>query len=484
MSEQVPRPAFHFTPQRNWMNDPNGLVYHRGLWHLYFQYNPESADWGNMSWGHATSADLNSWTEHPVALPYRQGEQIYSGSVVASRRDGDDRLTAFYTSAYDNGHQAQSTATSSDGGFTWEIDAGNPVLDRGTPSFRDPKVIRFVDEHGSFRWVLLAVEAEERQVLFYSSVDLRSWEYLSSYGPIGDQQVVWECPDLLPLAVDGDPHNVRWVLLLSTNPVGDEPDPDGSSMSYVVGHFDGVAFTSESRSLTRLDHGRDFYAGVTFDSAPDDEAIILGWMNNWRYAGEFPSAPWRGAMSLPRRLSLRSIEGTPRLVQEPLSFIREHLARATPVRVDLTAQPFDLALSGHSLIDVQWDPASTGTLRLQLRGDANAYVDLEHTPTAASLTVTRGGTAAEAVHADFPSTSTVALAATTPVRLLLSLDGPLLEVFVNDGEVVVSNLVVLGTGAVTATLTTEQHGLVTLTSIDVPAAGGRAAPALADALAR
>lgn len=473
----MPRPAFHFTPLRNWMNDPNGLVYDRGLWHLYFQYNPEGRDWGNMSWGHATSADLQHWTEHPVALPYRDGEQIFSGSVVAPGPGDGELLTAYFTSAYDDGHQAQSRATSRDGGFTWQLDADNPVLDRGTSGFRDPKVIRFVDDEGGFRWILLAVEADERQVLFYSSTDLRTWEFLSVFGPLGPEDVVWECPDLVPLAVDDDPNEVRWVLLLSTNPVGDDADPRGSSMSYVVGHFDGGAFTADVPELIRLDHGRDCYAGVTFDSAPGGEAIMLAWMSNWRYAAAVPSSPWRGAMSLPRRLSLRTVGEAPRLVQEPLAFVREGLAPATPATVFGTGQPAALSLSGHSLVELRWDPAFTGVLRLQLRGDADALVDLEHAPSSNVLRIARSGPDAEAVHPDFPSTSTVTLSGDGPVRLLLSLDGPLLEAFVNDGEATVSNLVVLGTGPVTATLETERHGPVSVTAVDMPKPARRPAGA-------
>ena len=493
MTGHVPRPAFHFTPQRNWMNDPNGLVYDRGLWHLYFQYNPEGADWGNMSWGHATSADLRHWTEHAVALPYRDGEQIFSGSVVAvpagpdTPAGGETLLTAFYTSAYDDDHQAQSRATSRDGGYTWEPDAENPVLDRGTSAFRDPKVIRFTDDDGSTRWIMLTVEADDRQVLFYTSSDLRSWEYLSSFGPLAEEGVVWECPDLVPLAVDGDPRDLRWVLLLSMNSVGDEADPDGSSMSYVVGTFDGTEFRADAAGLTRLDHGRDFYAGVTFDSAPGGEAVMLGWMSNWRYAGAFPSSPWRGAMSLPRRMSLRTVAGTVRLVQQPAGFVRELLAGATPVTVFGAIEPTDLGLGRHSLVELSWDPASTGELRLQLRGDADALVELSHAPASNVLSVARRGAAMEAVHPGFPSTSTVVLPGDgdRPLRMLVSLDGPLLEVFVNDGEAAVSNLVVLGAGPVDARLTTERHGPVTVAVVDVHDADdlhdaeGRASPALA-----
>lgn len=463
---RVCRPTFHFTPQRNWMNDPNGLVYHRGRWHLFFQYNPQGHSWGNMSWGHASSIDLQHWMEHQVALPFQENEQIYSGSVVVTGPDDDSPLAAFYTSAYANGRQAQSKAISTDGGFTWQVDPANPILDRGTNNFRDPKVVRFVDASGRVRWIMLAVEAVERRVLFYSSDDLESWQYLSDFGPVGADDVVWECPDLVQLAVDDDPDDLRWVLLLSTNTVG-EVAP-GSSMSYVVGQFDGTTFTPDERGLCTLDHGRDFYAGVTFDSAPDGEAIMIGWMSNWCYAREIPSAPWRGAMSLPRHLRLRQIDGSVSLVQELPEFIRTNLSRAVPETLFGTAQPADLTLSGHSILELQWDSESTGGLRLQLRTAEGVAVELEHTPARHELRITRCGAAAEAVHPDFPATITVPVGGVQQVRVLLSLDGPLLEVFVNGGVATASNQVMLGPGPVTANLNTERHGPVTATWVDVP----------------
>ena len=480
-STEVPRPRFHFTPRRHWMNDPNGLVHHGGLWHLYFQHNPEGSDWGNMSWGHATSPDLRHWTEHPVALPHRTGEQIFSGSVVTSRAD-DDVLTAYYTSAYDDGHQAQSRATSLDGGFTWETDPANPVLDRGTAAFRDPKVIRY-DDGRAPRWVMLTVEADDRQVLLYSSDDLLTWEHLSTFGPLGATGVVWECPDLVRLPLDGDADDPRWVLLLSTNPVGDDPDPTGSSMHYLVGHFDGTAFVPDTPELRRLDHGRDYYAAVTFDNAPQGEAVTIGWMSNWRYAHAFPSTPWRGAMSLPRVLELRTVDGLPRLVQTPPAFVSEHLEHAAPRTVVVDERSVDLPLSGHSLVELRWDPSFTGMLGVKLRGDADAFVDVVHDPRSGMLLITRGGPAAEAVHPDFPSTSIVPLSGNRPARLLLSLDGPLLEVFVGEGEAAASNMVLLGTGDVTASLDTAQPGTVHVTVTDIPEPQGLDARLTAAALA-
>lgn len=458
----VPRPLVHFTPRRNWMNDPNGLVHHRGVWHLFFQYNPEGSDWGNMSWGHATSLDLENWVEQPVALWHREGEQIFSGSIVVSSEEPLE-FTAVYTSAYDDGHQAQSLATSADAGTTWHEDASNPVLDRGTTSFRDPKILRFTDEHGDGRWVMVAVEAEERRVLFYSSSDLRSWQYLSDFGPLGEDGVVWECPDLLPLALDGDPLEVQWVLTLSTNPIDGRADPEGSSMSAVLGHFDGRRFTSKATELTRLDHGRDFYAGVTFDSAPDGDAVMLGWMSNWRYAAAVPSDPWRGAMSLPRTLALRCVDGRPRVVQRLPASVAGRLARAVPATV---SGPVALTLTGHSILELVWEPALTGALRLVLRGDVDAVVEIAQEGHSTPLTIRRGGPAAEAVHPDFAGTSVVPSGSSARRSLVAVLDGPLLEVFLDDGEATASQLVILGTGTVTAELSTERaHVRVTSTDL-------------------
>ncbi|MGX9346862.1 GH32 C-terminal domain-containing protein [Microbacterium sp. KNMS] len=478
---RVPRPAFHLTPRRNWMNDPNGLVHHSGLWHAYFQYNPESSDWGNMSWGHASSTDLAHWTEHPVALRHRPGEQIFSGSVVAERDGG--RLIAHYTSAYDDGRQAQSRAVSDDGGLTWSPDLENPVLDRGTTSFRDPKVVRFPTADGRDRWILVAVEADARQVLFYGSDDLRTWEHLSSFGPLGTDGVVWECPDLVPLAVDDDPDDIRWVLLLSTNPVGDDADPRGSAMSWIAGTFDGIAFTPDTCQFARLDEGRDLYAGVTFDSAPGGEAVMLAWMSNWRYAHAIPSSPWRGAMSLARRLSLRrDRRGRVRLHQEPPIFVREHLAD-TPSKVVLAARPFaELALTGHSLLELEWDPRTTGSLRLRLTGDADAFAELSHDPETATLRFERGGPDAEAVHPDFASACTTGLIEDGSTRrLLISLDGPLLEVFADDGAATITHLVMLGDGPVVASLQTERAGAVRASAAHL--AADRPTETLAAALA-
>ncbi|MGK3949085.1 glycoside hydrolase family 32 protein [Microbacterium sp. K2] len=335
------RPRAHFAPRNNWMNDPNGLVFHDGLYHLYFQCNPHGVSHADVSWGHATSTDLARWTEHAPAILWDDTAQIYSGSVVVDHGNTsgfgtaeEPPLVALYTAAAD-GHQAQALAYSTDGGYVWTKYRGNPVLDRGTSDFRDPKVFRYDDGADAY-WVMVAVEAEDRQVLFHRSDDLTTWTYLSSYGPAGPVGGVWECPDMFRLAVDGDDDDVRWVLLISLNPGG---IAGGSGTHYVVGEFDGTTFRATSplptpgsellvdRSLSReelesfgwIDFGPDCYAGVTFDGLAGNERTLIAWMDNWQYAGSIPhdeSSEYRSAMTLPRRLSLtRDRSGVVRLRQ-------------------------------------------------------------------------------------------------------------------------------------------------------------------------
>ena len=325
------------------MNDPNGLVFHDGLYHLYFQCNPRGVSHADVSWGHATSTDLARWTEHDPAILWDDTAQIYSGSVVVDHGNTSGfgtaeapPLVALYTAAA-VGHQAQALAYSTDGGYVWTKYRGNPVLDRGTSDFRDPKVFRYDDGTDAY-WVMVAVEAEDRQVLFHRSDDLQTWTYLSSYGPAGPVGGVWECPDMFRLAVDGDDDDVQWVLLISLNPGG---IAGGSGTHYVVGDFDGTTFRpttplptpdpellvdgSQSRgeleSYGWIDFGPDCYAGVTFDGLAGNERTLIAWMDNWRYAGSLPhdeSSEYRSAMTLPRRLSLtRDRSGVVRLRQAP-----------------------------------------------------------------------------------------------------------------------------------------------------------------------
>ena len=302
------RPAVHFTARDTWLNDPNGLIHHDGVWHLYFQHNPEGADWGHMSWGHASSPDLVRWTEHPVALRYLPGEEVFSGSVVCDREDtagfGAGALVAVYTSNFVPPHprartQAQSLASSTDGGLTFTRHPGNPVYDRRSENFRDPKVFRH-DGH----WVMVAVEAHDNAVVVARSDDLRSWTELSTFTAPDAHAPTWECPDLFPLVADDGAR--RWVLVVSVNPGG---IAGGSGMRYWVGDFDGTRFVPDADGVHTLgqgwlDWGRDYYAAVSYADAPDGRRVMVGWLNNWDYAHTTPAAPWRGSMSVPRDLAL------------------------------------------------------------------------------------------------------------------------------------------------------------------------------------
>jgi fructan beta-fructosidase len=241
------RPQFHFTPERNWMNDPNGLVYHKGEYHLFYQHNPNGNSWGDMSWGHAVSRDLVHWQELPVAISHDDNEMVFSGSAVVDHANtsgfgtrDEPAMVAVYTSApKTGGKQAQSLAYSTDRGRTWTKYAGNPVLDIGSAEFRDPKVQWYAPTRS---WLMAVALAAERKIRFYSSEDLKSWTALSDFGPAGAVGGVWECPDLFPLQVDGDPRKTKWVLVVSINPGG---IAGGSAAQYFVGDFDGTRFTAD-----------------------------------------------------------------------------------------------------------------------------------------------------------------------------------------------------------------------------------------------
>ncbi|TMS00672.1 glycoside hydrolase family 32 protein [Nonomuraea basaltis] len=298
------------------MNDPNGLVWHDGEYHLFYQYNPEGDEWGNMSWGHAVSPDLLHWEELGTAIPATEDEQVFSGSIVVDEQDtagfGKAAAVAVYTAWYPKtGLQAQALAYSTDRGRTWARYAGNPVLDIGSKEFRDPKVFWY-DEGGY--WIMVVALAEDRKVALYGSGDLKSWTPLSEFGPAGATGGVWEMPDLFELPVDGG--GSKWVMVVSLNPGG---PAGGSGVQYFVGDFDGVTFVPDDTSTTWADHGRDFYAAVSWNGAPGGRRYWIGWMGNWDDAASIRTHPWRGAMSLPRELSLAADGGRLRLAQRPIA---------------------------------------------------------------------------------------------------------------------------------------------------------------------
>ena len=311
------RPVYHHTPLYGWMNDPNGMVYQDGVWHLFYQYNPFGSQWENMNWGHSTSRDLIHWEAQPIALEPDALGSIFSGSCVIDKDNtagfGAGAMIAMYTSAGQN--QSQSIAYSTDGGKTFTTYAGNPVITQDAPDFRDPKVFWFEQTK---RWIVVLAVGQEVQ--FYSSPNLKDWTYESSFGrEYGNHDGVWECPDLLPLTLNAKLSNnssKKWALLLNINPGGPF---GGSATQYFVGQFDGHKFTCEDApSETKwMDYGKDHYATVTFSNAPDNRTVAIAWMSNWQYANQVPTQQFRSANSIPRDLHLMQLDGETYLVSTP-----------------------------------------------------------------------------------------------------------------------------------------------------------------------
>ncbi|MBB2186658.1 glycoside hydrolase family 32 protein [Gluconacetobacter liquefaciens] len=330
------RPALHFSPAEHWMNDPNGPFFLDGTYHLFYQYNPAGMVWGPMSWGHATSTDLLHWHEESVAIRSTPNEDIFSGTVVydSQNRSGlgsnaTPPLLAFHTSVFhgDPAHpddtQAQSLSYSLDGGAHWQAYEHNPILTLEPESrqFRDPSVVWYPQGQC---WIMTTVVADAQLVKFYRSTDLLHWSFLSDFQPSGYRKpgMLWEMPLLIPLSLDGNPHDPRWVMIVSVNPWS---IAGGSGVQYFVGRFDGTRFTpdalppdgSDPSAYAWLDHGADQYATIRFDNTGTEAPLLIGWMNNWDYASALPTAPWRGQATLPVQLDLKTVDGRPTLTQTP-----------------------------------------------------------------------------------------------------------------------------------------------------------------------
>lgn len=299
------RPVYHHTPAWGWMNDPNGMFYKDGVWHLYFQYNPYGSQWENMTWGHSTSTDLIHWTFQGAPIEADAWGTIFSGSAVVDHNNtagfGKGAVVAMYTSAGEN--QTQSIAYSNDNGQTFTKYDGNPVLTSNTPDYRDPHVFWNEDIK---RWNMIMAEGQHMDI--YSSADLKEWKLESQFGAeYGNHGGVWECPDLMKMKVRGT-DQYKWMLLCNINPGGPF---GGSATQYFVGQFDGHKFTCESApEVTKwMDYGKDHYATVTFDNAPDGRRVAMAWMSNWQYANQVPTMQFRSANSVPRDLDLYEYQG-------------------------------------------------------------------------------------------------------------------------------------------------------------------------------
>ena len=305
------RPSYHHTPERGWMNDPNGLFFKDGVWHLYYQYNPYGSMWGNMHWAHSTSTDLVHWQQQPIALAPDAWGTMFSGSCVVDHNNsagfGKDAIISMYTSSrptpFGGDVQAQCIAYSNDGGKTFAKYVGNPVVTDEKKDFRDPHV--FWNAEAGF-WNMILAAGQEMQI--YSSTNLKDWKYESSFGhEYGNHGGVWECPDLMKMKVKGTDKE-KWMLICNINPGGPF---GGSATQYFIGQFDGHKFTCEdSPEETKwMDYGKDHYATVTFDNAPDGRRCAIAWMSNWQYANQVPTKQFRSANSIVRDLGLFEYKG-------------------------------------------------------------------------------------------------------------------------------------------------------------------------------
>jgi len=425
------RPQIHYTPARNWVNDPNGLVYHDGTYHMFYQYNPMGNDWGNLSWGHATSTDLMHWQEQSPALTPDELGMIFSGSAVVDKDNtagfGAGSIVAIYTSAGDA--QQQSIAYSTDGGATFAKYAANPVIANNNADFRDPKV--FWHEE-SRRWIMCLALGWGCGIEFQASADLKSWTRLSTFNYPADRcnKGQWECPDLLRLDING---REKWVLLVSVNPGG---PAGGSGTMYFVGDFDGTTFTADPADYPLwLDYGADNYAGVTWSNTPG-RCILLGWMNNWNYCGASPCSPWRSAFTLPRDLKL--IEHDGRLL----------LANTVVPEIDAIAGEWadvtDGKLPAADAYQLKVTLPADRNSALTLANDAGEHIDLTVNAAARKLLVSRDAASGTTGFADLFSIPAVQSPLNTDgatVTLDIFVDRSSVEIFTENGSMSQTNLV-------------------------------------------
>jgi fructan beta-fructosidase len=419
------RPQFHYSPPCGWMNDPNGLVYYQGEYHLFYQFSPLVSR-GPMHWGHAVSADLVHWQTLPIALYPDDIGAIWSGSVVV---DADNTsglvpgggLVAIYS--YEN--QSQGIAYSADRGQTWTKYVGNPVIPSPAKDFRDPKVFWYQDH-----WVMVIAAGPQAQI--FTSLNLLDWEYHSSFSG-GHVQGVWEVPDLFPLEIDGQ---TKWVLLVSVSTLA---PAGGGGIQYFIGDFDGQTFTNDTPlSILWLDYGPDNYAGTTWNGAPDGQRVYIGWMSSWQYAFSLPTPNWRGAATLPREFKLVQTPDGIRLTQSvPASF--EQLRSLIGTWDGLTVSgdlPLD-AVHGRTLeiiADLETDDASPFGIDVQ-RGDPGR-TRIVYNPARSQLLLSRTAATDTGTIADF----TLAFGAPTPLdqqhlRLHIFVDESSVEIFAQDGLV-------------------------------------------------
>jgi fructan beta-fructosidase len=449
--DQPWRPQYHFTPPKNFMNDPNGTVFYKGEYHLFYQYNPEGNVWGHMSWGHAVSRDMVHWQNLPVALHEESGQyMVYSGSAVVDwdntsglckNVDPKDRscLVAIYTAAHKD-RQKQHIAFSNDRGRTWTNYSANPVADLDAPDFRDPNVFWYEPQH---KWVMVAVLADERTLVILDSPDLKRWTRRSTFGPAGDTAGQWECPDLIELPVEGT-NEKKWVLIINRNPGA---PAGGTRVRYLIGKFDGATFTSEVPDSPPLwaDWGKDFYATNTWNDMPasDGRRVWIGWFSNWQYANTEPTVLWRGADSIPRTLMLRRYADGLRLVQRPireLETLRHERLRIKNTGVaEANRKIRQAGFRGEVYeFEAELQADKTGEIGFRLRKGKDVETLVGFNAAHGEAFVDRTHSGEVSFSKDFPGRHTALLEMSPRVKLHVFVDRTSVEVFANEGERVLS----------------------------------------------
>ncbi len=443
------RSLFHHTPLYGWMNDPNGMFYKDGVWHLYYQWNPYGSKWQNMTWGHSTSTDLVHWTHHGAAIEPNGLGTVFSGSsaidYAGSAGFGKGALVALYTSAGIS--QTQSLAWSNDDGATFNIYSRNPVITLESEA-RDPNM--FWDDETKL-WTLILAHSLDHEMLIFTSSDMKEWKLQSSFGKgLGAQGGVWECPDLFKLQIPGTDIE-KWVLICNINPGGPF---GGSGIQYFVGEFDGKTFTADTDAVGHvptkwLDFGKDNYALVSWSDAPDGRRTVIGWMSNWQYAAEVPTKQFRSANTLPRDLVLfKGKDGQYYVASEPVKELEslrgKLISNQSNVRIGVKGHNFDLPKSNDGIGEILLtiDPEKAQTVNITLSNSNDEKVVMTYSPVQQNLSFDRRSSGEIDFSQDFPSVTVApTFGNSKEVQLRIFIDRSSIEVFINGGRSVMTNLV-------------------------------------------
>lgn len=445
-NKEMFRPVYHHTPVYGWMNDPNGMFYKDGVYHLYFQYNPYGSVWGNMHWGHSTSTDLMHWKFEGCAIVPDAWGAIFSGSCVVDHENtagfGKEAVVAFYTSAKSTPWgdiQMQSMAYSLDNGKTFTKYEGNPILTSSEKDFRDPKVFWYAPGK---HWVMILAVGQHMEI--YSSVNLKEWKKESEFGAMqGAHGGVWECPDLVEIPVEGT-REKKWVLICNLNPGGPF---GGSAAQYFVGSFDGKKFVNESPTQTKwMDWGKDNYATVTWNNAPDGRCIALGWMSNWQYANNVPTRQYRSANTLARDLTLYREGQELYLKSTPSSEVKKARGKKVSIPSFKVSEKHEMVnlfeeKQGAYEVEIVIQNAGASKIAFSLLNDKGEKVSMYYDLNRKQFVMDRSESGKVDFSKDFPAVTVAPVNVDKELTLRLFVDLSSIEAFGEDGKFVMTNLV-------------------------------------------